>query len=69
VPEHERGVDHEPTDPAVLVVVHVGTADPDRPDLDQHLTAPGRGDLALLDADVTGLAQHADLHRRHTALH
>ena len=39
-----------------------------RPRPTRSRPAPHRargGDLALFDADVTGLAQHADLHRRH----
>ena len=65
VAKDERGVDHVGADAAVFVVVHVGSADPDRADLDQHLVPTGSRDRALLDADVSGLAQHADPHRRH----
>src|SRR5206468_12070081 len=55
VPEDERGVDYVGADPAVFVVMHVRSADPDLADLDQHLTPARRGNLAFLDADVTGL--------------
>ena len=52
VAEDHRGLDDERADAPVLVVVHVGAADPDGGDLDEDLARPGLRDLARLDAQV-----------------
>ena len=43
VAEDHRLLDDEVADPAVAVVVHVGSADADRGHLDEHLVGPGVG--------------------------
>lgn len=65
VPKDQGRVHRVRTDPAVLVVVHVGAAHPDRPDFDQHLVSGRLGNAALFDVDLPDAAQHAHLHRRH----
>ena len=52
VAEHERLLDHERADPAVLVVVHVGAADADGPDLDEDIAVAERRERAHLEADI-----------------
>ena len=56
MPQHQRRVHHVGTDPAVLEVMHVGAANADRPDLDQHLVGGGLGDAALFHGDLSHAA-------------
>ena len=44
--QHQRFADDEVGDPAVVEVVHVGAADADRGDLDQHLVGARFGHRA-----------------------
>jgi hypothetical protein len=49
VAEDHRLLDDEVADPAVAVVVHVGSADSDRRDLDEDFVRPRRRDFPVLD--------------------
>ena len=61
--QDERRVHHVRTDPAVLVVVHVGPTHADRPDLNEDLVGGLVRNGPLLDIHLAHPAQHADLHR------
>jgi hypothetical protein len=58
VPEHERRPHHVVADAPVLVVVHVGAADADGGDLDQHLARARLGHRPVLDPYVADRVQH-----------
>jgi hypothetical protein len=65
VAEDEWSGDDVGADAAVVIVVDVGAADPDRPDLDQHFLGAGLGHRDLLDAQVADAMQdgRSILHR------
>jgi len=64
--EHERLLDDERPDPAVLVVVHVGPADTDRVHLDEHVAFSELRQSARLEPDVVRAVQRCDeVRRRH----
>ncbi len=65
VAQHQRLGDDEVGDPAVLVVVHVGTADADRGHLDQDLVRARLGNRDLLDLDRMRLDQPRPLLSAH----
>jgi hypothetical protein len=60
--QHQRGIEDEPSDAPVLVVVGVGTADPHGRDADDHLPRPRLRNGPLLDDDLPRPAQHSDPH-------
>src|SRR5207253_2517243 len=62
VPEDQRLVDDVGADPAVLVVVDVGSADPYRPNLDEHLSRTRFWHRPLFDVDLPDAAKHAHPH-------
>jgi hypothetical protein len=62
VPQHQRGLDDEPADPPVVVVVRVRPADPDRGDADHHLTRARLWHGSLLHHHVPGPAQDRGPH-------
>ena len=66
VPEHQGSGDNVTADPAMLVVVHVRAADPDRRDVDQHLTRPGPRRRAFLQLHPPGAVQDRDPHQGQT---
>jgi hypothetical protein len=57
VAQDEGSVDHVGADAAVIVVMDVGAADADGPDLDQHLLGAGLWDRDVLDAEITDAMQ------------
>src|SRR6476469_10655334 len=59
VPEDERFPHDVFRDPSVLVVVHIGTADPDRADLNQDLARPGGRYRSLFEDDLPRPQQNA----------
>jgi hypothetical protein len=65
--EHERLLDDERPDPAVLVVVHVGAADTDRVHLDEHVAFSELRHRARLEPDVVRAVErgHEVGRRRH----
>jgi hypothetical protein len=66
VPEHQRGVDDEPPDAPVVVVVGVRAAHPDRRDPDDDLPRSGLRDGPFLDPHVAGPMEHGGAHDRRT---
>jgi hypothetical protein len=62
VTEDQGIVDHEVTDPTVLVVVHVGSAHADRGHLYEHLVGARSRHRAFFDANIGGRVQNADPH-------
>ena len=63
VAEDHRLFDDEVTDPPVPVVMHVGSADADRRDLDEDLVWSRRRDRPVLDLQRADAGHHAGPHR------
>jgi hypothetical protein len=66
VADDHRVAHHIVADTTMLVVVHIGTADPDGSNFDQDLTAGRFRDRTVLDPHIVGSVQHGTgvQHRR-----
>ena len=62
--QYQRAFDHETSDPAVLVIVDIGAADPHRVDSDKHFMRAGPGPRPLLDAEFVGRTKDGNFHSK-----
>ena len=63
VSQHEGAADHEITDSAVLVVMHVGSANSHRENPDEHFAWRWSWERALLDSQIVWRVQDRGHHR------